>query len=133
MRGKESPIQRAAGMTMFCALIIAALAWTGVHGFAGDGGQNDNTKKKERIQDVTERRGDAIHPKAGYELFKEGNKIYARRHGENVKGNSAHGSISCTCDGNGACIPNISLKDGSGHCAKEANEPCPHCQISYQQ
>jgi len=132
MAGKESLIQRAVGVALFSLMIVAALVWTGMYGQARNGGQNENANKR-KIQDVTERRGDAIHPKKGYELFKQDNKIYARRRGENVKGEVPKGAIICTCDGSGSCIPNISLTDGSGHCAKDGNNPCQHCEISFSQ
>lgn len=132
MTAKESRIQRALGMAVFCALIIAALAWTGMYTLAGNVGQNKNADtKKEKIEDVTEREGERFKARRGYELFKEGNKIYARKYGADTKAPRPEHSISCACDGNGTCIP---VTDGKiAKCADESNDRCAHCQISVSQ
>jgi|SRR5437016_101369 len=96
-----------------------------------ENGNANSQKKERRIEEVTERQGDKVKCKPGYEFVRKGkNEVTVRSAGSRVKTNYGpviHGSFRCDCTdttGNGTC--DGELVGGSFACVPQN---CKTCQL----
>ncbi len=92
-----------------------------------ENGNANSQKKGKRIEEVTERQGDKVKCKSGYEFVRvSNNEVTVRSAGTRVKTkDTIIGSYSCSCDdptGNGSC--DGELVGGSFGCVPQGCKTC---------
>ena len=92
-----------------------------------ENGNANSQKKERRIEEVTERQGDKVKCKSGYEFVRVSkNEVTVRSAGSRVKTkDTIIGSFSCSCSdstGNGSC--DGELVGGSFACVPQGCKTC---------